>query len=120
MRLPSDLDVLRLRDFRLVFGAALVSLIGDGVVWETTLQQHIPASARSRVSSYDWFGSIALAPLGYALIGPLAAGVGVSAALYLCGGLGIVALGTLLAVRDIRTLPSHPPQPEASPSGGVM
>jgi hypothetical protein len=72
------------------------------------------------VSSYDWFGSIALAPLGYALIGPLAAGVGVSAALYLCGGLEIVALGTLLGVRDIRTLPPGGPQDKASPSGGVM
>ena len=32
VRLPSDLDVLRVRDFRLVFSAALASLIGDGVV----------------------------------------------------------------------------------------
>lgn len=32
MRLPSDLEVLRGRDFRLVFSAALVSLFGDGVV----------------------------------------------------------------------------------------
>ena len=32
MRLPRELDVLRLRDFRLVFGASVASLIGDGVV----------------------------------------------------------------------------------------
>lgn len=32
VRLPAGLEVLRLRDFRLVYGAALVSLIGDGVV----------------------------------------------------------------------------------------
>jgi hypothetical protein len=32
MRLPRELDVLRLRDFRLVFGAAVASLVGDGVV----------------------------------------------------------------------------------------
>ncbi|MGI9185445.1 MAG: MFS transporter [Solirubrobacteraceae bacterium] len=32
MRLASDLDVLRLRDFRLVFGAAVVSLLGDGML----------------------------------------------------------------------------------------
>jgi MFS family permease len=32
MRLPRTLDVLSLRDFRLVFGAAVASLIGDGVV----------------------------------------------------------------------------------------
>ncbi len=97
--------------------AALISGIGPMVfntLWETTLQQYIPATARSRVSSYDWFGSIVLQPLGYALIGPLAAGVGVSAALYLCGGLEIVAAATLLTVRDIRTLPPLPaPRPAA-------
>jgi hypothetical protein len=32
VQLPSDLEVLRLRDFRLVFSAAVVSLIGDGAV----------------------------------------------------------------------------------------
>ena len=32
MRLALELDVLRVRDFRLVFGAASVSLVGDGVV----------------------------------------------------------------------------------------
>ncbi len=92
---------------------AVISGIGTAVfntLWETTLQQHIPTSARSRVSSYDWFGSIALAPLGYALIGPLAASIGVSAALYLCGGLDILAVGSLLAVRDIRTLRPPPRQ----------
>lgn len=95
--------------------AALLSGIGPMVfntLWETTLQRHIPASARSRVSSYDWFGSIAVQPLGYALVGPLAAGIGVSAALYLCGGLDVVAVAGLLLVRDIRTLPPFPPAAE--------
>ncbi len=32
MRLPADLEVLRLREFRLVFSASLVSLLGDGVI----------------------------------------------------------------------------------------
>lgn len=107
----------------LIVIAALISGFGSMVfntLWETTLQQRIPAAARSRVSSYDWFGSIAFAPVGYALIGPLAAGVGVSGALYLCGGLDVVLVGTLLAVRDIRTLAPHPSPAEASPSGGVM
>jgi predicted MFS family arabinose efflux permease len=98
----------------LIVIVALISGIGSmafNTLWETTLQQHIPASARSRVSSYDWFGSIALQPIGYALIGPLATGIGVSAALYLCGGLEIAAVATLLTVRDIRTLPPRPDQP---------
>src|SRR6201999_2854469 len=33
------------------------------VLWESTWVQHVPAAARSRVSAYDWFGSLALEPL---------------------------------------------------------
>ena len=91
--------------------AALMGGIGNMVfntLWETTLQQHIPETARSRVSSYDWFGSLALAALGFALIGPLAAAVGTSTALYLCGGVELTALSALLLVSDIRTLPPAP------------
>jgi MFS family permease len=104
----------------LIVIAALISGIGSIVfntLWETTLQQHIPASARSRVSSYDWFGSIALAPIGLALVGPLATGIGVSAALYLCGGLDVALVATLLTVREIRTLPPWPPDPVPGSAG---
>ena len=99
----------------LIVIAALVAGIGSMIfntLWETTLQQHIPAAARSRVSAYDWFGSVALQPLGFALIGPLATGIGASGALYLCGSLDVVACATLLAVRDTRTLAAFPLQPE--------
>ncbi len=77
-------------------------------LWETTLQQHIPEAARSRVSSYDWFGSLALRSLSLPLIGPFAAAVGVSAALYACGAAELVMVGALLAVRDIRTVGPAP------------
>jgi hypothetical protein len=100
----------------LITVAALLSGVGGMVfnaLWETTLQQHIPAAARSRVSSYDWFGSLALQSLGFALIGPFAAAVGTSTALYLCGALDLVVVSTLLAVRDIRTLTPAPAGVEA-------
>ena len=42
-------------------------------LWETTLQQHIPPASLSRVSAYDWFGSLLCQPLGLALAGPVAA-----------------------------------------------
>ena len=48
---------------------------GNGI-WETTLQRNIPAASLSRVSSYDWFGSLAFNPLGLALAGPVAAAIG--------------------------------------------
>jgi MFS family permease len=90
-----------------IVAAALIAGVGSVVfntLWETTLQQNVAVDARSRVSSYDWFGSLALQPLAYALIGPLADSVGVSAALYLCGALQVAAIGALLGVKDVRTL----------------
>jgi MFS family permease len=77
-------------------------------LWETTLQQHIPERARSRVSSYDWFGSLALQTIGYALIGPFATAVGVSTALWICGALELLMVAALLAVTDVRTITAGP------------
>jgi MFS family permease len=91
--------------------AALMAGIGNMVfntLWETTLQQHVPEGARSRVSSYDWFGSLALQTLGFAFIGPLAAAVGTSPALYICGGVELAAVSALLVLREIRSLPATP------------
>ena len=42
----------------------------------TTLQLLIPKESLSRVSSFDWFGSVVFNPLGYALIGPISAVLG--------------------------------------------
>ncbi len=57
--------------------ALLEAVTGVGValcftVWETALQQRIPSHAQSRVSSFDHLVSVALMPVGYAVMGPLA------------------------------------------------
>jgi hypothetical protein len=36
--------------------------VGD-TLWTTALQRNVPEHAISRISSYDWFGSIALNPI---------------------------------------------------------
>jgi MFS family permease len=77
-------------------------------VWESTLQRHIPAQSLSRVSSYDWFGSMAFYPLGLAVWGPVAAAIGISLSLWLAFGLFIAAVVALVAVPDIRRLPAKP------------
>ena len=46
---------------------------GVNSLWETALQRHVAPAALSRVSAYDWFGSLAFQPLGLAIAGPLAA-----------------------------------------------
>jgi MFS family permease len=66
---------------------AAAAAIGIGAVsfsnalWFTALQERIPREALSRVSSYDWLGSIVFQPAGYALAGPVSAAIGVSATL---------------------------------------
>lgn len=90
----------------IVLGAALG---GAGMalalaVWESTLQRRIPGESLSRVSSYDWFASLAFYPLGLAIWGPIAAGIGTSSALWLAFGLAAVSTLALLSVPDIRRL----------------
>jgi hypothetical protein len=73
-------------------------------LWETALQQHIPAAALSRVSAYDWFGSLAFQPLGLVIAGPAAAGLGVSTTLWIAAA-GIVAMALLaVATPSVRHL----------------
>jgi MFS family permease len=78
-------------------------------VWESTLQGHIPAESLSRVSSYDWFGSLAFAPLGLALWGPIADAIGIGASLWTAAALDVVLTLALISLPDVRRLPRTPP-----------
>jgi len=61
--------------------AGFAAISFSNTLWFTTLQERIPPHALSRVSSYDWLGSIVVQPAGYALAGPVAAVFGTSATL---------------------------------------
>jgi hypothetical protein len=78
------------------------------VLWPTILQQQIPEHAISRVSAFDYVGTLALNPMALAAVGPVAAVIGTRATLL---GTAAIAFGcTLLAlsVRDIRELEAPP------------
>jgi predicted MFS family arabinose efflux permease len=76
-------------------------------VWDTVLQANVPADSLSRVSSYDWLGSLAFQPLGYALAGPIVAAIGIPATLY-TGAIWMTATSLLLiAVPAVRQLQDH-------------
>ena len=77
-------------------------------VWESTLQRHVPAGSLSRVSSYDWFGSLAFYPLGLAIWGPVAGAIGIATALWLAFGLLVAVILALLALPDTRRLGATP------------
>jgi hypothetical protein len=73
--------------------------------WQTTMQREIPAEVLSRVSAYDWFGSLIFLPLGYAIVGPVAAVIGIHA-VFIVGTslliLGVAVIVLIPAVRQIR------------------
>jgi MFS family permease len=84
------------------------------VWWETALARMVPPHLLSRVTSFDWMGSLALMPIGYVLAGPLGESLG--AGPVLLGG-AVIALCALVAagcVRETRALQNSP-----TPSSGV-
>ncbi len=77
--------------------------------WETALARHIPAYALSRVSAYDWMGSLALLPIGFAIAGPLANAIGPRIVLGVGSVLGFGLLLLSLAPRETRELTDAAP-----------
>jgi len=63
-------------------------LTTGGIVWTTVLQRAVPARMIGRVSSLDWVLSLGLAPLSYALTGPIAGAFGARSTLLWCGVVG--------------------------------
>ena len=87
------------------FFVGLGFALGENL-YVTAFQRNLPEHALSRISSYDWFGSIALNPIGYALIGPVAAAIGIPQTLVIAGILNfLVCIGVVLvpSVRAIRS-----------------
>jgi predicted MFS family arabinose efflux permease len=86
--------------------------------WETALAHHIPAHALSRVSSYDWMGSLVLQPVGYIVAGPLASAFGARTVLGVGGAIGLAMMLLGLAPRSTRRLtgPGRAEQLAAQPS----
>jgi hypothetical protein len=104
-----------------VAGAALVGGISSmlfNALWETSLQRQIPNALLSRVSAYDWLGSAALTPLGFAIAGPVAATVGVERSLWCAAAVIGVAALLPLAVPAVRGLRNEDAAPQADRSVG--
>jgi hypothetical protein len=87
---------------------ASVGLTCGDILWFTTFQLEVPDYLMSRLSSFDWFGSVVLNPLGYALIGPLASVLGVSKTLYLAAMLNVLVSLGVAATPAIRKLERSP------------
>jgi MFS family permease len=113
--LPLVLLAVGANAFAIAGGAfvAGVALSLSEILYETAIQQHVPPAAMARVSAYDWFGSLAIQPIGFALVGSIAAGIGISTLLWLEAGLLVLTQGAVLMVPSVRKLQSLPPREEA-------
>jgi MFS family permease len=95
------------RPVAVVVGCAFATGFGFSLLmiwWETALAHHIPPAALSRVSAWDWMGSLALLPLGYLLAGPLAELFGARTVLGVGSVIGLALLALGLASRSVREL----------------
>jgi MFS family permease len=72
-----------------------------GIWWDTALAQRIPPQTLSRVSAYDWMGSLALLPIGYVLAGPLGEALGAVEVLAVGSALGFAVFAASLAVAGV-------------------
>ncbi|MGZ4247719.1 MAG: MFS transporter [Solirubrobacteraceae bacterium] len=77
-------------------------------LWYTAIQREVPPGELSRVTSWDYLGTLALQPLGLALTGPIAGAIGVSEALYVAAGVWVVLLAAVLAVPAVRNFTGDP------------
>ena len=94
--------------FIIAFFSFLVGIALDifYVLWITTLQQQIPKESLSKVIAYDVLGSLALAPLGLAIAGPIAEEFGSRILLDWITVLSLITLIIPLLFRDVRTTQS--------------
>jgi len=104
----SPIIVLALKlPWEILVVTALVTGFGGmlfNTLWETTLQQHVPPASLSRVSAYDWFGSLLGDPIGLALAGVVAAGIGMSRTLWIAAAVDLAAVAVMLAAPSVRHL----------------
>lgn len=93
--------------------AAVGFLVGMGFalgenLYVTAFQRNLPEHALSRISSYDWLGSVALNPIGYAIIGPIAAAIGTPQTLVIAGILNVIVCVSVVLVPSVRSIRMDP------------
>lgn len=87
----------------IILTAVIEGVIGSffNAVWFTAMQRSVSADEISRVTSWDAVGSYALQPVGLALVGPIAAAIGVSTTLYAAGGIFLVITVGVIAMPSV-------------------
>jgi MFS family permease len=84
------------------------------IVWVTLMQRHVPGELLGRVTSLDWFVSIGLAPVSFAITGPIAGAIGARETLVAAGALGVAAMVSFLFLPGMRDLERRGPANQAA------
>jgi MFS family permease len=82
-----------------------ICVTGTFTLWETSLQEHVPGPALSRVSSYDYLTSAGMIPLGNVLVGGVGAALGLHEALVAMSVVALLVALAVAAVPSVRRLP---------------
>jgi DHA3 family tetracycline resistance protein-like MFS transporter len=93
----------------LVSFCSVAGLTLGGIMWSTMLQRLVPKELLGRVSSIDWLLSFGLAPISYALVGPVSDLLGAEATLLRAGIVSgsVLLLALLLLLPGIRETESR-------------
>ncbi len=83
-------------------------------LWFTALQERIPSESLSRVSAYDWLGSLVFKPAGYAFVGLLVAALGTRSTLLLSAAVIAISSVAVSCLGSIRAVESPGEIPEAA------
>nr|BFE63198.1 MFS transporter [Dactylosporangium thailandense] len=91
--------------WQLAISCALVNGLeaAGTIAWATAKQRLVPEELMGRVSSVDWFISIALVPLSYAMAAPVATAIGVQNTLIGAGVLGAAVTLAFLYLPGMRS-----------------
>lgn len=107
----------------MVIALFLVGVLFDGaqVVWGTLLQRRVPPSMLGRVSSLDFFVSLALMPVSMAVAGPVGEAIGLAPAFLIAGLLPpLVAFATLAIARLGQDELAHPLDSAPPTDAGIV
>lgn len=98
----SPLPVLLLGAGVYGFGMSL-----SNVLWFTSLQEKVEPSFMSRISSLDWLGSVALRPMGFIFVAPIASALGYGPTFVIAASSVAAVMLSVASTRSIRELHLH-------------
>lgn len=96
-----------------ICAGAVISI--SGTLLETTITREVPADLRSRVGSFRSLGSVAMLPVGMALVGPISGTFGLTGAELIAFGAVLLNVVIVLGTPSVRALRAVYPD-EAPPA----